>query len=220
MSNRLRPRLSFANVVSCLALFVALGGSAYAFHLGKNSVGSKQLKKNSVTTAKIKKQAVTAVKVKNGTLTGKQINASTLGKVPNAANADAVEGVGLSGLLRSDHVLTGSALADQPTAEFLLRDPRTGLEVLAGPTGRLTLVNTNTQDTIKGEGVGYAFSTPTATHLSLAPGAHIQLVYEAVLAGYAQLVFVRQPSGVSLQLSCLLNSVSGGGTYQACVAVG
>jgi hypothetical protein len=83
----MRPRLSFANVVSVLALFVALGGSAYAFHLGKNSVGSKQLKKNAVTTAKVKKEAITAAKVKKGTLTGAQINSSTLGTVPTSQSA-------------------------------------------------------------------------------------------------------------------------------------
>jgi hypothetical protein len=84
----MRPRLSFANVVSVLALFVALGGSAYAFHLGKNSVGSRQIKKNAVTTAKIKKEAVTAGKIRKGTLTGAQINASTLGTVPTAQRSN------------------------------------------------------------------------------------------------------------------------------------
>jgi hypothetical protein len=72
---------------------LAVGGNALAFTLGKNSVGSKQLKKNAVTTAKIKKEAVTAVKVKKGTLTGKQINASTLGTVPNAVNAQSLGGL-------------------------------------------------------------------------------------------------------------------------------
>ncbi len=84
----LRTRLTFANVTSCLALFIALGGASYAAtQLPKNSVGTKQLKKNSVTTAKIKKQAITAAKVKSGTLTGTQINASTLGTVPSAQSA-------------------------------------------------------------------------------------------------------------------------------------
>jgi hypothetical protein len=82
-------RLSYANVVATLALFIAIGGaSAFAAgHLGKNTVGPKQLKKNSVTTAKIKKEAVTAAKVKKGTLTGTQINASTLATVPSAQHA-------------------------------------------------------------------------------------------------------------------------------------
>lgn len=87
--SRLRPKLTYANVVATLALFVAVGGaSAFAAsQLGKNSVGPKQLKKNAVTTAKVKKEAITAAKVKKGTLTGVQINLSTLGTVPNAQNA-------------------------------------------------------------------------------------------------------------------------------------
>jgi len=85
----MRPKLTYANVMATLAVFLVLtGGAAYAAsHLGKNSVGTKQLKKNSVTTAKIKKGAVTAAKVKNGTLTGAQIDPSTLGTVPKAQTA-------------------------------------------------------------------------------------------------------------------------------------
>ncbi len=85
----MRPKLTYANVVATLALFVAVGGaSAFAAsQLGKNSVGPKQLKKNAVTTAKIKKEAVTAAKVRKGTLTGTQINSSTLGTVPTAQTA-------------------------------------------------------------------------------------------------------------------------------------
>jgi len=87
----MRPKLSFANVVSVFALFVALGGTAFAAsQLGKNTVGSKQLKKNAVTTAKVKKEAITAVKVKKGTLTGKQVNGSTLTGV-SAANLGTVQ---------------------------------------------------------------------------------------------------------------------------------
>jgi hypothetical protein len=83
----MRPRLTYANVMATIAVFIALGGSAYAFHLGKNSVGSKQLKKNAVTTAKVKNEAITAAKVKKGTLTGTQIDVSTLGMVPSAVHA-------------------------------------------------------------------------------------------------------------------------------------
>jgi hypothetical protein len=43
---KLRGRLTFANVVSVIALFVALGGTSYAvFKLPKNSVGAKQLRR-------------------------------------------------------------------------------------------------------------------------------------------------------------------------------
>ena len=95
MRKRLKQsRPNHAVVVAYLALFVALGGSAYAFHLGKNSVGPKQLKRNAVTTAKIKNEAVTAGKVKKGALTGTQVNASTLGTVPNATHAGSADVAG------------------------------------------------------------------------------------------------------------------------------
>jgi hypothetical protein len=96
----MRPKLTYANVVATLALFIAIGGAgAFATsRLGKNSVGARQLKRNAVTTAKIKKKAVTAAKVKNGTLTGAQIgfasltgaqiDTSTLGTVPTAEKAN------------------------------------------------------------------------------------------------------------------------------------
>jgi Collagen triple helix repeat (20 copies) len=55
MLSRLRARLTYANVVASLALFIALGGSSYAaLKLPKNSVGSEQLKANSITSAKVK----------------------------------------------------------------------------------------------------------------------------------------------------------------------
>ena len=54
MLARLRSRLTFANVVSLLALFVALSGSAYAVtSLPKNSVGRTQLKRHAVTSSKV-----------------------------------------------------------------------------------------------------------------------------------------------------------------------
>jgi hypothetical protein len=53
--NRFLPHLTFSNVVACLALFVALGGAAYAAtQLPKNSVGPQQIRKNAVTASKVK----------------------------------------------------------------------------------------------------------------------------------------------------------------------
>jgi hypothetical protein len=79
---RLAGKLSYANVISTICLFLLLGGgAAYAasqIHLGKSSVGSRQLKKNAVTTAKIKSNAVTGAKVADGSLTGADIDQTTL----------------------------------------------------------------------------------------------------------------------------------------------
>ena len=66
---QIRKRLTYANVMSSIAVFMVLGGAAIAAtQLPKNSVGSKQLKKNAVTAAKIKKNAVNGAKVKDGSL--------------------------------------------------------------------------------------------------------------------------------------------------------
>jgi hypothetical protein len=75
---QIRKRLTYANVMSSIAVFLVLGGAtALAAGLAKNSVGTKQLKNNAVTTAKIKNDAVNGAKV----------NESTLGTVPSASNA-------------------------------------------------------------------------------------------------------------------------------------
>jgi hypothetical protein len=60
--HRIRRRLTYANVVSTLALFLVLsGGAAYA----ARKIGSHDLRGSSVTTAKIKRNAVTRSKIKS-----------------------------------------------------------------------------------------------------------------------------------------------------------
>jgi hypothetical protein len=74
---RLRRHLTYANVISTLALLLALGlGSAYAAdQLAPKSVGVRQLRPGAVTADKIRKSAVTAPKlealaVKQGKIAG------------------------------------------------------------------------------------------------------------------------------------------------------
>jgi trimeric autotransporter adhesin len=72
-------RLSYANVVSTLALFIALtGASAYAANqLAPKSVGAKQLRPGAVTAQKLRKNAVTAPKIAAGAVQqGKLANGS------------------------------------------------------------------------------------------------------------------------------------------------
>jgi hypothetical protein len=60
----MRPKLTYANVIASIALFIALSGAAYAAtQLPKNSVGAKQIQKNAVTSSKIKRGAVTSPKL-------------------------------------------------------------------------------------------------------------------------------------------------------------
>lgn len=114
MAKRITAKLSFANVISLCALFVALGGGAYA--ISKNSVGTKQLKNSAVNSKKIdngtvkgkdvKKKSLKGRHVKDDSLTGVQIDESTLSQVPSAETATTatnVEGTELfgSGVVKS-----------------------------------------------------------------------------------------------------------------------
>jgi hypothetical protein len=62
---RIRHRLSYANVAATLALFIALGGSSYALTLPRNSVGSKQLRANSVGHSEIRRNGVNSNAIRN-----------------------------------------------------------------------------------------------------------------------------------------------------------
>ena len=73
---KLRDRLTFANVVSLLALFVALGGT---------SVAAVSLKRNAVKGRHIANNAVTAPKVKDRSLTGQDF---APGQLPQGEKGD------------------------------------------------------------------------------------------------------------------------------------
>jgi hypothetical protein len=82
----IRSRLSFANVISLLALFVALGGTTYAAAtLSKNSVGAKQIKKDAVRASEVKSRAVGTSEVRDGALLAQDFKA---GQLPAGAKGD------------------------------------------------------------------------------------------------------------------------------------
>ena len=91
---QIRKRITYANVMSSLAVFLVLGGATAvaAKKIGSNeikgnSITTGKIKKNAITTSKIKKNAITTPKIKNGAVTGAKVNLGTLGTVPNATHA-------------------------------------------------------------------------------------------------------------------------------------
>lgn len=77
MPTGLRSKLSFANVTSCLALFIALGGTGYAaVTLPRNSVGSAQLRSKAVGSSELRSNAVTSRAIKNGSVRTTDMSAS------------------------------------------------------------------------------------------------------------------------------------------------
>jgi hypothetical protein len=84
MFKRFRRRLSYANVMSTLAVFIALGGSSYAAV--------------TVNGSSIKNRSISGRKLRHNTLTGYVIRESTLARVPRARNADKLGGVSAADL--------------------------------------------------------------------------------------------------------------------------
>ncbi len=97
MLRRSRSRLTYANIMATIAVFIALGGVSYAaVTLPKNSVGRAQIKRNAVTGLKvngsslagsdIRNSSLTGSDVKDGSLTAKDFNGSVQGaKGPSGA---------------------------------------------------------------------------------------------------------------------------------------
>jgi hypothetical protein len=67
-------RLTYANVIATLALFLALGGGAvWAANKQANKIGTGKIKPNAVTAGKIKANAVTASKIRENAVTNAKI---------------------------------------------------------------------------------------------------------------------------------------------------
>jgi hypothetical protein len=123
---QIRKRLTYANVMSSIAVFLVLGGAAFAAaQLPKNSVGTKQLKNNAVTTAKIKKEAVAAAKIKAGAVDGTKIADS------------AVSG----GKLADNSVSSGKIADGSVTTNKIADDAVTGAKVKESSLGQVPSAN-------------------------------------------------------------------------------
>lgn len=92
---RIAKLLSFSNVVACLALFIALGGSVYA--AGK--INGKQIKGSSLPGNRIKPRTIAANRIKAKTLTGHQIKGNSLtGAQINQKTLTGISAAALSGV--------------------------------------------------------------------------------------------------------------------------
>lgn len=82
----MKRHLSFANVVSVVALFIALGGGAYAVQVAKkNSVNSKSIRNNSIRSVDVGKGQIRSSDIRDG-----QVGAADIGdgQVGSAEVAD------------------------------------------------------------------------------------------------------------------------------------
>ena len=98
MFRKLSRRLSYANVMATLGVFIALGGSAYAVNTVTSSDIVDGQVNNSLTTFDV--STFLGADVVDNTLTGADIQESSLGQVPSAANAAKLGGIDASDYVR------------------------------------------------------------------------------------------------------------------------
>ncbi len=138
---QIRKRITYANVMSSIAVFLVLGGaSAYA----AKKIGSNEIKGNSITTGKIKKEAVSASKIKknavttpkiaNGAVTGAKLNLGTVGTVPNATHATNADNAGNAQTVDGNRIVAFSLVGNGTIGERQILDLN-GLQISASCSG-------------------------------------------------------------------------------------
>jgi hypothetical protein len=138
---QIRKRLTYANVMSSIAVFMVLGG-ATAFAATK--IGPNEIKANSIKTGKIVKEAVTAGKIKNAAITSTKLgagavtegaladNAVTANKIAdNAVTANKIAANAVTASKLANASVTAEKLAPGTVASSVLSQPVPGL-ALAG----------------------------------------------------------------------------------------
>ena len=131
---RLRSRLSYANVIASLALFVALGGTAAAaVTLPRDSVGARQIRTNAVRSREIIKDAVRSPEIKRDAVRQPEIVTDGVGSPeikPNAVAGSEVATDGVAGPEIASGAVRASEIAtDAVGASELAPASITGAEV-------------------------------------------------------------------------------------------
>jgi trimeric autotransporter adhesin len=132
--SHLKRHLSPATVISCIALFVALGGAAYAVSpLGNKAVKTKNLANGSVNTLKLRSGAVTTLKIRNGAVTGAKIAPGAIGSTQIANGA--IRSAALGGGVVTEGKLKNGAVTETKLFNSAVTNSKIGPNAVA--TGKL-----------------------------------------------------------------------------------
>ena len=179
-------RLTYANVVATLALFIALGGSAYAV----TEIGSKEVKDRSLK----------GVDLRRNTISGTEVKESKLRRVPRAAAAD--RALNATNATNSALAANAEQLGGQG-AGFFEKSSRTQFARATGFPA-----NPQSEGTVlQWDALGLVVTVPTQGGCSTAE--QVTLHIRNTRPSGAPLLFVRENGGV-------LSIEAGGGTTIAC----
>lgn len=82
MLKRGLARVGYSEVMASVAVFLAMGGGAYALSIPRNSVGAQQIKKNAVGASEITKSAVRSSEVRDRSLLARDFRPGQLPSGP------------------------------------------------------------------------------------------------------------------------------------------
>jgi len=92
MRQRIRSAVSFANVVSLCALFIALGGTSYA--VARNSIDTREIRNNDVRSWDIRNSTIRSRDLRNNAIRSEDVRNGTLlprdfkqGQIPTAVDS-------------------------------------------------------------------------------------------------------------------------------------
>ncbi len=199
---QIRKRITYANVMSSITVFLVLGGgAAYA----AKKIGSNEIKGNSITTGKIKKEAVTAsklkknsvttVKIADGAVTGAKLNLGSVGTVPNAAHANSANS--------ADNANSANTVGGQTVAKFSAQVPENGAEqtvlnvqglkltatCAAGTPALLANSSSSSQGAVRYEGIDNAGATIHGGTSNFTAASNLALTQTENGAGTIDVVF-------------------------------
>jgi hypothetical protein len=136
----LKKHLTPSTVISCIALFVALSGAAYASTLGKNAVKTKNIANGAVTAPKVRNSAITAAKIANAAVIGSKIANGAVGSSKladasvrsNALGGGVVTTGKIKDLAVTEGKLAGNAVTAAKLAAGAVETGKLGKESVTG----------------------------------------------------------------------------------------
>ena len=160
---QIRKRLTYANVMSSIAVFFVLGG-ATAFAATK--IGANEIKANSIKTGKIVKEAVTGGKIKsaaittsklgNGAVTGEKLAENAVTSTKIAKEAVTGEKIGVNAVTSTKiapDAVTAGKLANGAVTEATISSPLRSRWARVRDNGTLVVGRNVVSSTLAGTGV-------------------------------------------------------------------
>lgn len=201
-----RDDLTFANVTSGLALFIALGGTSYAVATG--SIGTREIANNSVRGKDIRNRTITDRDVKRNGLGGSSVKESRLGRVRRARTADTLGGLTRRELVLGcprDTRLVSDACVETATHRL---EPYGGAEIVCASKSRRVATYEETNAMVRFRDIGLAPGGElTGTVVDTTPDGLVRVLVVTNEAGGVSTVEDR--AGQEKPFRCALDPTNG-----------